>query len=61
MRRTGAFLTLLLALLLSLTANGQNASKATPPVVPSYRISFERHEAVSGSEFGWPSGCPSSA
>jgi hypothetical protein len=52
MRRTGAFLTLLLALLLSLTANGQNASKATPPAVPSYRISFERREAASGSG-GW--------
>jgi hypothetical protein len=52
MSRTGAFLTLLLALLLSLTANGQNASKATPPAVPSYRISFERHEAVCGSG-GW--------
>jgi hypothetical protein len=52
MRRTGAALTLLLALLLSLTGSGQNASKATPPAVPSYRISFERREAVSGSG-GW--------
>ena len=53
MRRTGAFLTLLLALLLSLTANGQNASKATPPAVPSYRISFERREAVIGWATAW--------
>ena len=52
MRRTVAALTLLLALLVSLTASGQNASKATPPAVPSYRISFERREAASGSG-GW--------
>jgi hypothetical protein len=36
-----------------LTANGQNASKATPPAVPSYRISFERREAVIGWATAW--------
>jgi hypothetical protein len=52
MRRTRAALTLLLAFLPGLTANGQNASKAAPFAVPSYRISFESRAAASGSG-GW--------
>jgi hypothetical protein len=49
MRRTGMALTLLLALSLSAIANGQSVSEAASSALPSYRISFERREAASGS------------